>query len=221
MKKNSCGHKVFKLRKQWNAANALVPRKRYRKSDAHWKSSKVSSWELSCFSKLCHIYHEEEIRWWSACLQAGSRSEKKRDPSHKADHVKATFVMHQKRSKKKTVMLLLPISTRRSTMPTGSLPLNEIATWLKSHTGTDGDTKRKNASCSGWMFQVDHKLRSEPHHQGEVPWRDRLQSEPGGSTSCIPVWREASVISRKNSLFCKTPSGAQATATVFGLIETA
>ena len=67
------------------------------------------------------------------CHETGSRSEKKRDPAHKADHVKASFVMHQKRSKKETVMLLLPISTKRSPMPTGSLPLNEIATWLKSH----------------------------------------------------------------------------------------
>ena len=67
------------------------------------------------------------------CHETGSRSEKKRDPAHKADHVKANFVMHQKRSKKETVMLLLPISTKRSPMPTGSLPLNEITTWLKSH----------------------------------------------------------------------------------------
>lgn len=67
------------------------------------------------------------------CHETGSRSEKKRDPAHKADHVKANFVMHQKQSKKETVMLLLPISTKRSPIPTGFLPLNEIAIWLKSH----------------------------------------------------------------------------------------
>ena len=53
-------------------------------------------------------------------------------------------------------------------MQTGFLPLNEIATWLKSH--------RRN----GCGYEKE-----------------------------------------KRFLFCKTPSGAQATATVFSLIETA
>ena len=45
-----------------------------------------------------------------------------------------------------------------------------------------------------------------------------------GSRAATMLQKGASspfVISRKNFLFCKTPSGAKATATVFSLIETA
>ena len=45
----------------------------------------------------------------------------------------ASFVMHQKRSKKETVRFPQPISIKRSPIQTGSLPWNGTATWLKRH----------------------------------------------------------------------------------------
>ncbi len=64
-----------------------------------------------------------------------SVTKRKKDPAISVGcwaHARRYFCDALKAIKKETVMLLLSISTKRSPMSTGSLPLNEIATWLKS-----------------------------------------------------------------------------------------
>ena len=132
-------------------------------------------------------------------------------------------------------MLLLPISARRSPMQTGFLPLNEIATWLKSHrrNGCGYEKKKRfpfwmNISSGSRSFDPDHIIKGK-FRDGIVYSQNQEEALRAflldGRLSCSNNAAERSikpfVISRKNFLFCKTPSGAKATATIFSLIETA
>lgn len=68
-----------------------------------------------------------------------------------------------------TVMILLPISTRQSPMQTGSLLLNEIAIWLKSHCRNGCRYERKEKALPvldeyfKWIrsFDSDHIIKGK------------------------------------------------------------
>ena len=82
-----------------------------------------------------------------------SVTKRKKDPAISVGcwaHARRYFVMHQKRSKMETVRFPQPISTKRSPMPTGSLPLSETATWLKRHR-RNGCRYKKKKRFLFWM----------------------------------------------------------------------